>query len=219
MASTTVSPTTATVSSLGGCDFAADPSLGWRSANVFWRPEVAADVVWFASSPANFSGGPTVADLQLFAVVKRLATDGLHLLWEDGTQLWVTGDARGEQSLVALLPFDETTARRLIATTYASNRLAGVRGQSSVRMTAQARNRFVLRLRALDGLRDGATRRAIAIGLFGDARVPGGVAWKSSELRSLVYRLVADAAALSRGGYLQLLRQRTGFVSGLVTFE
>ncbi|QXQ06903.1 DUF2285 domain-containing protein [Sphingosinicellaceae bacterium] len=86
-------------------------------------------------------------------------------------------------------------------------------------MTAQARNRFALRLRALDGLRDGATRRAIAIGLFGAARVPDGVAWKSSELRSLIYRLVADALALSRGGYLQLLGQRIGVVSGLATFE
>ena len=45
-----------------GLRFAADPSRGWRSANVFWRPEVAADVVSFVSSPANFSDGPTIAD-------------------------------------------------------------------------------------------------------------------------------------------------------------
>ena len=198
--------TTATVSSLGGCDFAADPSRGWQNANVFWRPEVAADVVSFASSPANFTGGPTVADLQRFAVAERSAADGLHMLWEDQTQLWVKGDTRGEQPLVALLPFDETRRRRMIATTYASNRLAGVRGPSSVGMTAQARNRFALRLRALDGLRDGATRRAIAIGLFGASRVSSGADWKSSDLRSRTYRLVDDAHALSRGGYLDLLR-------------
>ncbi|QXQ06901.1 hypothetical protein KX816_02205 [Sphingosinicellaceae bacterium] len=121
MAAIALRPIRTNASSLGGCDFAADPSLGWRSANAFWRPEVAADVVSFASSPANFSGGPTVADLQRFAVVTRLATDGLHLLWDDRTQLWVTGDARGEQPLVALLPLDENSARRLIATTFASN--------------------------------------------------------------------------------------------------
>jgi len=74
----------ATASSLGDCDFAADPSLDWRCANVFWRPEVAADVVSFVSSPANFKGGPTVADLQHFAIVARSAADGLHLLWDDG---------------------------------------------------------------------------------------------------------------------------------------
>ncbi len=206
MASTTVSPTTATVSSLGGCDFPADPLMGWRSANVFWRPEIAADVVLFVSSPADFCGGPTVADLQRFAVVERTATDGLHMLWDDRTQLWVFGDVQSGQPLAALLPFNETTARRMIAASHARNRLADARSASSARMTAQAIDRFALRLRALDGLRDGATRREIAIGLFGVRRVPAGIAWKSSDLRSLVYRLVADALALSRGGYLYLLR-------------
>ena len=105
----------ATASSLGGCDFAADPLMSWRSASVFWRPDVAADVVSFASSPANFSGGPTVADLQRLAVVVRHASDGLHMLWDDGTQLWVAGDLRSEQPLVALLPFDEPRGRRTIS--------------------------------------------------------------------------------------------------------
>jgi len=195
-----------TASSLGGYDFAADPSLGWRFANVFWRPEVAADVVSFVSSPANFGGGPTVADLQRFAVVERQSADGLHMLWDDGSQLWVISDARGKQPLVALLPFDETKGRRTIAATQARSRLAGVRTPASVRMTAQAINRFAFRLRALDGLRDGATRRRIAIELFGADRVPGGAAWKASDLRSRTYRLVDDALALSRGGYIHLLR-------------
>jgi len=163
-----------TASNLGGCDFAANPSLGWRDADIFWRPEVAADVVSFVSSPANFRGGPTVADLQRFAVVARSAADGLHLLWDDGTQLWVVGDARGEQPLVALLPVDETTRRRTIAASHAGNRLVGVRVPSPFRVTRQAVNRFGLRLRALDGMRDGATRREIAIGLFGAERVTGG---------------------------------------------
>ena len=85
MAPMAVRSTMATASSLGGCDFAADPSLGWLSANVFWRPEVAADVVSFVLSPANFSGGPTIADLERFATVERNATDGLHMLWDDVT--------------------------------------------------------------------------------------------------------------------------------------
>ena len=198
--------TMAIASSLGGCDFVANPTLGWRYANVFWRPEVAADVVSFVSSPANFSGGPTVADLQRFAIVARSAADGLHLLWDDGTQLWVMGDARDGQALAALLPFDETTGRRTIAAAHARNRLAGIRLPLAVNMTRQAVNRFALRLRALDGLLGGSTRRELAIGLFGADRVPGGAAWKTSDLRSLTYRLVDDALALSRGGYLQLLR-------------
>ena len=73
-------------------------------------------------------------------------------------------------------------------------------------MTAQTGDLFKLRLRAMDGLREGASRREVAIGLFGARRVPAGLAWKSSELRSLIYRLVADAHALSRGGYIRLLR-------------
>lgn len=180
--------------------------LGWRSANVFWRPEVAADVVSFVSSPANFSDGPTVADLRRFAVVERSAADGLHILWDDGTQLWVVGDAQGEQPFVALLPFDGTIRRRTIAASHAKSRLVGIRAPKAAKMMPQTVHRFALRLRALDGLRGGATRRGIAIGLFGADRVPAGTAWKSSDLRSLIYRLVADALALSRGGYLQLLR-------------
>ena len=207
MAVNAVRPMTAIASSPGGYDFVADPSLGWRSADVFWRPEVAADVVSFASSPANFSGSLTVGDLQRFAAVARSAEDGLHVLWDDGTQLWVTGDVRAEQSLVALLPFDRATGRRSVAATRVQKRLAGASASAPVRMSAQAVERFALRLRVLDGLRDGATRRAIAIYLFDASRVPAGTAWKSSELRSLVYRLVADALALSRGGYLHLLRQ------------
>ena len=205
MAPIAVRSTMATASSLGGCDFAADPSLDWRTANVFWLPEVAADVVSFVSSPANFSGGPTVADLQRFAVVERSADDGLHLLWDDGTQLWVATDSQRSQPLVALLPFDKATRRRMFAATHASNRLAGVQAPSFVEMTRQAVNRFTLRLRALDGLRLGVSRRKIAVGLFGADRVPGGGAWKSSDVRSRTYRLVDDALALSRGGYLQLL--------------
>ena len=205
MAPIAVRSTMATASSLGGCDFAADPSLDWRTANVFWLPEVAADVVSFVSSPANLFGSLTVADLQRFAIVERRAADGLHMLWDDGTQLWVMGDAQVGQPLAALLPLDETTGRRTFAATHLRNRLTGVRTPLSARITTQAVNRFALRLRALDGLRLGVSRRKIAVGLFGADRVPGGGAWKSSDVRSRTYRLVDDALALSRGGYLQLL--------------
>jgi len=116
------------------------------------------------------------------------------------------GDVRDGQALAALLPFDETTGRRTIAATHARNRLAGPRMPSAVNMTRQAVNRFARRLRALDGLLGGLTRREIAIGLFGADRVPDGAAWKTSDLRSLTYRLVADSLALSRGGYIQLLK-------------
>ena len=198
--------TMATASSLGGCDFAANAALGWQHVNVFWRPEIAADVVSFVSSPANFNDGPTVSDLQRFSVVEQCAADGLHLLWDDGTQLWIVADGHKLQPLVAVLPFDESIARRSVAANHVQSRLVGARARLPAAMTRQAAALFALRLRALDGLRDGATRRQIAIGLFGQDRVPPGTAWKSSDVRSRTYRLIADAVGLSEGNYLKLLR-------------
>ncbi|MFL9824185.1 DNA -binding domain-containing protein [Rhodoplanes sp. SY1] len=55
-------------------------------------------------------------------------------------------------------------------------------------------------------MRDGThAYRAIAAGLFGDARVPKGRAWKTHDLRDRTIRLVRSGTRLMRGGYLDLL--------------
>lgn len=47
-----------------GCDFVADPKLGWRTAHAFWLPRIAADVVSFVPSPLTLSSNIFVDDLQ-----------------------------------------------------------------------------------------------------------------------------------------------------------
>lgn len=206
MPATAVRPTTAIAPSLGGCDFAADPRLDWRSANVFWRPEVAADVVSFVSSPANFSDGHTVYDLRRLAAVERLAADGLHMLWGDGTQLWIVGPFDQSQPLCGLLAFDSGGPRRALAATNVWRQLRGTRPIPPKPLSPQAIDRYRFRLRALDGRRAGASTREIGTALFGPVGGQKSAAWKSSDLRSRTMRLVADGQTLAKGGYVSLLR-------------
>ena len=206
MAATSVRPTTVTGSRHGGCDFAANPGLGWRHANIFWRPDVAADVVSFVRSPPRFDDGPTVDDLRHIATAERIGIDGLHLLWGDELQIWVSAQSSGHQRLVALLPVDRLTERRAKSATSVARRLRGLRPVAGPVLTRQVQERHALRLRALDGARAGASSRDIAMTLFGRTNVPSGTAWKSSDVRSHTFRLLADARSLSSGGYLRLLR-------------
>lgn len=76
-------------------------------------------------------------------------------------------------------------------------------------LTRQRRQRFALSLRALDGRLAGHAYRAIAAGLFDDARVPKGRAWKTHDLRDRTIRLVRSGTKLMRGGYLDLLLVRS----------
>ena len=67
--------------------------------------------------------------------------------------------------------------------------------------------RQLLTLRAHDAIADGASQREIAIALFGDDRVTAQWHGRSDSLRSLVRRLVKDAASLASGGYRSLLKR------------
>ena len=50
--------------------------------------------------------------------------------------------------------------------------------------------------------------RAIAQGLFGEARVPSAAHWKTHDLRARTIRLVRAGLDLMRGGYIRLLSGR-----------
>lgn len=189
----------------GGCDFAADPKLAWRSVDLFWRPEVATDVVTFAQSPVDIFAGPTASELARRAVVSRSASDGLHLLWADRTQLWIAAPFEDDRPLTGLLPLGPGRERRAYAAINVGRALDGLAPLPMPRPSAQALARLGLCLRALDGTLQGASTREIAVGLFGPARVPSGAAWKGSDLRSRTMRLVRDGRALLSGGYLDLL--------------
>lgn len=190
----------------GGCDFVADPKLAWRNVDLFWQPEVATDVVTFGHAPGNFVVGPTAVDLARRAVVSRSASDGLHLLWADRTQLWIAASFEDDQPLSALLPLGPGRERRAYAAINVGRALDGLAPLPLPRSSAQALARLGLCLRALDGTLQRASTREIAVGLFGRARVPSGAAWKGSDVRSRTMRLVRDGRALMSGGYLALLR-------------
>lgn len=201
------SRTTTRRSRAGGCDFAADARLPWSLAYVFWRPDIAADVLSFATSPITSSGAPTAAELLLGARFIRRADDGVHALSPDDTQLWIIGVGASAGPLAALLPLGPGFARRTRALARFNRALHGDNAQrSNDGLSARARGVFTLRLRALDGNLERASRREIAVALFGRDRVPAGAAWKSHDLRSRTMRLVSQGRALMEGGYLDLLR-------------
>ncbi|WP_442793007.1 DUF2285 domain-containing protein [Rhizobium sp. SL86] len=69
------------------------------------------------------------------------------------------------------------------------------------------RHRFILMLRILDGLRDGASRREIASVLFGrDFRTISAVDWQNTSARRHLARLIAEGRDYVGGGYRRILR-------------
>lgn len=65
--------------------------------------------------------------------------------------------------------------------------------------------RFTLQLRALDGERDGTSRREIAAVLLDpEARDIPAIEWTNAALR--INRIIARAKIMMNGGYLALLR-------------
>jgi hypothetical protein len=136
----------------------------------------------------------------------RQASDGLHGAVDAASiPVWIAHGAAPDSPLGALIPFDDALPQRLAAVLRLWLALQG-RVQPDDGVTVQRRRRLVLALRAHDGHEDGSSYRDIAIGLFGRARVPHGVAWKTHDLRARTMRLVADAIALRDGGYRALLR-------------
>lgn len=65
--------------------------------------------------------------------------------------------------------------------------------------------RWIMMLRALDGLDEGASQRELAEGLFGPAYAPPEWRGDSDYLRLRVQRLVRTAKQIRDGGYLKLL--------------
>jgi hypothetical protein len=143
----------------------------------------------------------------------RRAADGDHWLVDDGhgrLHAVLTGGADLARPTAAVIPLDagfvlrSRSAQRLW-------RLATGRplGRPSDRLSQHQRKRLKLILRALDGRLAGHSYRAIAEGLFGAARVPTGLGWKTHDLRDRTIRLCRRGLELMRGGYLDLLRHRS----------
>jgi hypothetical protein len=108
----------------------------------------------------------------------------------------------------ALVPLDDDFAVRLEAAVRLWQRLSGLGGTESKRLTPQRRERLTFTLRALDARLAIEHYRAIAQGLFGEARVPSAAHWKTHDLRARTIRLVRSGLDLMRGGYIRLRPHR-----------
>jgi hypothetical protein len=143
------------------------------------------------------------------------AGDGRHVLLGDpdgSHQLWFVGDITRGSSFI--IPHDDDVAARKHAIDRLKRHLAGQRAgplMRSQQLSPHQRMRLTLQLRALDGQRDGATRREIAAVLLDpQARDLPAIEWKNAALRKRINRMLASAQRMVGGGYLALLRGDIG---------
>lgn len=131
----------------------------------------------------------------------------------DGSlRIWFT-DGSLPSRAAALLPMDGDLDIRLHSLQrmrrWLSRRQAGpVMRQQQI--SAFHRHRFILMLRILDGLRDGASRREIASVMFNrNFRTISAVEWQNTSERRHLARLIVEARDYVGGGYSRILRGGT----------
>ena len=190
---------------LGGCDFAADPTLAAGIADVFWSPLSPLVIPVLPLPPELVRPDEAVLGLPRVRAAHTLR-DGVHLVPTDGApQLWLVEGTTGSGTPSGvLMPLDASLPARMEALLVLWRRMSG-RPAAIGGVTPARHRRFVLGLRALDARADGASYRTLAAALFGADRAPKGAAWKTHDLRSRTLRIVADATALMRGGYRALV--------------
>lgn len=195
------------LSSIGGCDFAARPSLDANAQKVFWLPEANPHTVVLTKAPRHAAGSVRLAgDVE---TVHRDAGDTYLICGRAPSTIQViaVGAWLDDAPMAALIPLGcADMDHRLGAVKRLCQLLAG-RDQPDERLTAYRRQRIVSGLRVLDGRRDGASWRAIGQFMFGPERIAE-MPWKSSSLRFQLIRLGEEATRFAAGGYRQLLRGR-----------
>lgn len=193
------------VSTIGGCDFVADPDLDWHQTPVFWRADIAADVACFAQYPESLGPAIQAGELARLAQHRLVSTDGLHLAWVEGDQALILGPMYLDQPIAAVSPVNGSIARRFAAAERLWRKAQGLTPTRSKGPSQHRRSNLTLALRALHSRLAGARHREVAAALFGTDAVPTGPAWKSSDARSRVVRLANTGRRLSEGGYRVLL--------------
>lgn len=124
-------------------------------------------------------------------------------------RIWFAGSSPPSR-LAVMLPMDANLDIRL----HSLRRMHGwlTRKQAGPAMRQQQisafhRHRFILMLRILDGLRDGASRREIASVIFSrDFRSIPAVDWQNTSARRHLARLIAEGRDYVGGGYRRILR-------------
>lgn len=191
-----------------------DPGLCVPDARPVWRLDACSLALVVERSPAGGLGDAFNLDRlhHLVTLVRGdsaehlLLSDGLRAIRLDGPRgLFSNGPARLLYLIEGLLTLGPQllTLRRFVALCQAD------RFAPSLHPREPRARRWILMLRAWDGLCSGVSQRQIAeVLLSGSAREPR---WRSSEpsLRSQVQRLTRAARAFAGGGYLTVLRGKS----------
>jgi hypothetical protein len=114
------------------------------------------------------------------------------------------------EPLAVILPLDQLFNARVVAALRFWRHMAGKPlGADPAAVSRPYARKLVLALRALDGRRERATYRDIALALFGEPRVCARP-WKTHDLRGRTIRLLQLGRLMTYGGYRRLLLHPNG---------
>jgi hypothetical protein len=200
----------------GGCDFAADPSLGADRVSVVWLPHINPTTVIVGPAPDEFIEARSISEVTL--PLSRLTENGEHWLLDrgcDALPIALIGSGMDTARRVAVvIPLDDSFPARAEAAGRLFNALTGrTPPRTPNALTVQQRRRLGLMLRSLDGWLERCSYRQIAKVLFRPNSIPAGRGWKTHELRGRTIRLCSRGRDLMHGAYLNLLRHPHEFRS------
>ena len=190
-----------------GLRFLADPALNALETSIFWRPEACAFTVILDAGACVTSENVTLSQDLLRQAERRGAKEGQHILLRKAGythQIFLTPRAQTAQQLHAVIPFDNYTTTRIMATSQLWRML--MKRRTPLRyINTQRKHRHLRSLRALDANVSGASHRDIAQHLFPLSRQDT-EAWRVSSMRAAVRRLVETGMTLMHEDYRDLLK-------------
>ena len=197
---------------VGGCSFPETPDRPATDARLFWRPDLDASVVDIDAATAS-PDDPDAFDVGQFDDLVTLLrhtdgheslsfSDGVHHLQLEIVEGSVTaGPVRLHYRLSG---FRFVEAQALTVRRLAQLRRLG-RFPRNLFPPEPRAHRWVMALRAYDGMADGASHRDIATVLFGKQTVHDDWSGRSGYLRLRIQRLIRGAEKMVCGGYRELL--------------
>lgn len=186
---------------LGAFDFAVDPARDPPTAPVFWNPADAPAIVNLIA-PARHFGNQASHIGKLPVVAHATDSEFIWLKLDNGSQL-VAKSSAADADIGVVVPFDDAWTVHLAAADRLYRHLHGLSVEHP--LTRQRRQRLKHALRTVDGLRQGATYRMIAIAFFGERRVSE-EPWKTHALKSQIARLAGYGRRMIDKGYRRLLQ-------------
>jgi hypothetical protein len=189
-----------------------NPDFDARQANVLWTAHVHPAVLPVVAVANGAHGEQDLLPLTSSRCRTTVYLDpdgGQHVLFAQGGRFLQLEVKSGSVfSAGRLLPDVLASAAPVAVRTQTVRQLADLAASRDLRAPlyrphTQGR-RLIQVLQALDGERAGASRRDIAIALFGEERVRRG--WRGANMRNRVRNAVRRGVALMNGGYMQFLK-------------